>query len=302
MVRCMPILILFAALAGCQPDDSPVGPGGGPAGRPAGERPPSGVASAAPVALSLTLSTPPEFGRVSMLMVRTVDSAGRFWPTLSATAHSDSRASVVVELAGERSMEMGGRQLPTRMFMLRAVAAGRTVVMVENGQLKDSLILDVPQVSPRSTALVVDTFAVVSVPLCDANVCSDDYPPVAFAPVLRVHAEPGAAGVRVIGVEVSMPATSTGYCAGDVIVDPGAARDLGYYDPARAGTLTMIEPWGIPPEAGTRPIATARVLVQEAGGARAWVTAATAMLADGMSAKDIPVATSTSPRWACGVK
>lgn len=153
-----------------------------------------------------------------------------------------------------------GRLIRQVVPVLRLYTPGTTYFKVTLRERSDSVLIRVLPTRLLSTALVVDSFAVVEYRVT----CSFACPYIAYAPLLRLREPTGTVAAEVVGVEFRVGGLSTGFCRGSAHYEPGQSAHLNSIDPFLWNNdLIFVQVSGIPLPGDS---ATATVLVRSATG------------------------------------
>ena len=176
--------------------------------------------------------------------------------------------------------------------VFRFMAPGTATVRATLNDASDSVVLVVRPRPPASKSLVVDSFSVVEYRAQCAWAC----PYLVYAPLLKLRESTGRTTVEVVSVEFALGGRSTGVCRGSAFYTPGLSAHLNMIaDYLWSNDLIFVSLDGQP---FSETVATARVIVREAGGAYYQVDA-TGPVQRMVSNPVLPTSQSGDSGWMC---
>jgi len=279
-------IVLAAALAACDSCAPPTEPTVGPDGPPT-------VAKVA--ALRILIDSAGVFpGMRLALGVEAADFQGNPLHTSEAAisvsdtsvAKIESAQTVLVDADGT------GRLVREVLPVLRLYTPATTYFKVSLRERTDSVLIRVRPTGLPSTALVVDSFAVIEYKV----ICSFACPYIAYAPLLRLREPTGAVAADVVGIEFRVGAVTTGFCRGSAHYGPGESAHLNPIDPYLwSNDLIFVQISGVPLPGD---IATAHVLVRSATGDYGFIDV-TGPIQRLPATSALPTAGAPNSGWSC---
>ena len=280
------IATLMLALASC---DSPSSVAGvqRATGQPLTERPSTSVRLSVDT-IGLIV------GETRQAGILAFDQGGAFISSDAAGVTSSNPSVVEIGAANVIPVVDGrtGRTWRELGVVFRFKAPGTAIVRATLNDASDSVVLVVRPHPPASKSLVVDSFSVVEYRATCAWAC----PYLVYAPLLKLRESTGRATVEVVSVEFALGERSTGVCRGSLIYTPGLSAHLNIIaDYLWSNDLIFVS---IDGQQFSETVATARVVVREAGGAYSEIDA-TGPVQRMVSNPVLPTTASSVSGWMC---